>query len=522
MIVQRVLGALRREQRSAQPVGAMEWGGWWGQRSAAGVAVTPDTALAVATVQACVTLIARSLASVPLVLYRKTANGGRVEAVEHPLYPLLHDLANPVQTAFDVRQTLFAGVLLYGNSYAEIEWDTDGYPLALWPLAPDRVNVFELPGRQLAYTYQELNGKTRPIPAWQMHHLRGLATWGWVGLSPLRAANAIGLAMATEEFGSRFFAEGAHPSIVLTHPAKLTPEAMKNLRASFEQQWSGLNNAHRIAVVGEGVKPEPMRIPPNESQMLETRAFQVEEICRIFNVAPGLVGAANTQTYASAEQDLIRFRELCLGPWAEAEEKAIHRDLLTADERTTYFAQHKLSKLQATDLKTRYESHQIAVLSGLETPNERRALEDLNPIEGGDKLWMPLNMAPAVAVAKNALQPESQPDAPANDSSDDEPADDEPADDTVQRLWAQDVQRRLANRIANDVRQQGAKAMRSGGRLALSEWGEGMQIEWRQAGEEMLAPLTATGANMSADVATWVVSSYQAAVRNLIEGHDGN
>jgi HK97 family phage portal protein len=508
----------RPEQRAALPVADPDWDNWIGVRTSAGVQVTPDAAMQVATVLACVSLIAGSLASVPLVLYRKTTNGRREPAEEHPLYPLLHDQANPVQTAFDVRQMLFAAVLLYGNAYAEIEWNAAGYPVALWPLAPDRVRVWQTGNRQLFYTYQNDQGRTDRLPAWRVHHLRGLATAGWVGVSPLRAANAIGLAIATEEFGSRFFGDGAHPSLVLTHPGKLTPEAMKNLRASFEQQWGGLNNAHRVAVVGEGVKPEPMRIPPNESQMLETRGFQVEEICRIFNVAPGLVGAANTQTYASAEQDLIRFRELCLGPWAEAEEKAVARDMLTASERKSYFVQHKLSKLQATDLKTRYESHQIAVLSGLETPNERRQLEDLNPIDGGDLLWMPLNMAPAAAVAANAQQPEphTEPLAADDKADDKQPAgDDDTPDDTVRALWIADVQQRLANRIANDVRQAGGKALRNGGRVALSEWGENMQIEWRQAGEEMLKIVP--DAEL-ATVAAWVPAAYQDAVRNLIHG----
>ncbi len=475
--------------------------------------VTPDAALGVTTVMACVTLIARSLASVPLVLYRREGETGRQPAVAHPLYPLLHDLANPLLTAFDVRQTLFAAVLLYGNAYAEIEWGSDGYPVALWPLAPDSVELWVTPRREIFYKVRNAIGKQEPYAQYQIHHLRGLMTEGYLGISPLRAANAIGLAMATEQFGSRFFGQGAHPSIVLSHPGRLTPDAVTNLRRSFEQQWSGSTNSHRIAVVGEGVKPEPMRTPPNEAQMLETRAFQVQEICRIFNVSPGLVGAAETQTYASAEQDMLRFRELTLGPWAEAEEKCIHRDLLTPTEQRTYFAQHKLSKLQATDLKTRYESHQIAVLSGLETPNERRQLEDLNPISGGDDLWMPLNMGLASVVAKQATEP-----PPAETEGDDGDTQTDSTSEEMARAWVADVQRRLCARIENDVRQQGAKALRNGGRLALSEWGETQQVDWRHAGEEMLAPVAAAGPAPAADVAAWVAGAYQASVKGLIDG----
>ena len=506
-LVRKLTGA---DTRAALPAQNPDWGDWLGVRAPSGVTVTPDAALGVTTVMACVTLIARSLASVPLVLYRREGETGRQPAVTHPLYPILHDLANPLLTAFDVRQTLFAAVLLYGNGYAEIEWGSDGYPVALWPLPPDRVQLWITPRREIYYTVQTDDGRTERMPQYRIHHLRGLMTQGYLGISPLRAANAIGLAMATEQFGSKFFGQGAHPSIVLSHPGSLKPEAATNLRRSFEQQWSGMGNAQRVAVVGENVKVDPIRIPPNEAQMLETRAFQVQEICRIFNVSPGLVGAAETQTYASAEQDMLRFRELTLGPWAEAEEKCIHRDLLTPTEQSTYFAQHKLSKLQATDLKTRYESHQIAVLSGLETPNERRQLEDMNPIEGGDNLWMPLNMALASQVAKQAAEPVAE--ETQNDQTDQ-------TDDTgeeLARAWVADVQRRLTARIENDVRQQGAKALRNGGRLALSEWGETQQMDWRRAGEEMLAPVLAAGPAPAVDVAAWVGAAYQASVKGLI------
>ena len=537
-LIRKLTGA---DTRAALPAQNPDWGDWLGVRAPSGVTVTPDAALGVTTVMACVTLIARSLASVPLVLYRREGETGRHPAITHPLYPILHDLANPLLTAFDVRQTLFAAVLLYGNGYAEIEWGSDGYPVALWPLPPDRVQLWITPRREIYYTVQTDDGRTKRMPQYRIHHLRGLMTQGYLGISPLRAANAIGLAMATEQFGSKFFGQGAHPSIVLSHPGSLKPEAATNLRRSFEQQWSGMGNAQRVAVVGENVKVEPIRIPPNEAQMLETRAFQVQEICRIFNVSPGLVGAAETQTYASAEQDMLRFRELTLGPWAEAEEKCIHRDLLTPTEQNTYFAQHKLSKLQATDLKTRYESHQIAVLSGLETPNERRQLEDMNPIEGGDNLWMPLNMALASQVAKQAAEPvaeETQNDqtddtgetppsvaAPVKAAVDEE----EPHAETqrssdaaiVVAAWIGDVRHRLEARITNDVRQQGAKALRHGGRAALSEWGETQQVDWRQAGMYMMQPLVDASDGLSPilTVAEWVQTAYQNAVRRLIDGN---
>ena len=515
-LIRTLTGQERRQAMTGMSASNLDW--LIGSRSAAGVEVTPNGALASTTVMACVNLIARSLASVPLVLYRRQDDQAATPATDHPLYPLLSEMANPLQTAMEVRETLFANVLLYGNGYAEIEWGADGYPVALWPLAADRVGLEISRDKTLTYTYYSDDFGMVRIPGYRVHHLRGLATSGLLGISPIRAAmNAVGLALATEQFGGRYFSEGAAPSMVLSHPAKLTPEAMRNLRASFENQWAGLSNAHRVAVVAEGVKPESFSIRADEAQFLETRAFQVAEICRIFNVSPGLVGAAETQTYASAEQDMIRFRELTLGPWAEALEKRIAADLLLPAERAAYFAQHKLAKLQATDLRTRYETYNVAKQAGILTTNEIRRMEDYNPVAGGDELWMPLNMAPASVVAAQAAESnaKAQGSGDAEDQQDDQPDDNQ--DDASRALleaWAADVRRRLDARIANDVRQSGGRALRQGGRLGLSDWGEGQMHGWRMAGEEMLAAVPG-GAG---DVAAWVTGAYQAAAAQLIAG----
>ena len=527
-LLARAFGRKKEQRATPMPVQPEAWGDFIGLRSAAGVNVTPMEALQISTVLSCVTLIARSLASVPLVLYRRTANDGRTPAEDHPLYSILLDLANPLQTAFDVRQMLFASTLLYGNGYAEIEWSPDGYPVALWPLPPEQVQMYATSDRQVIYRVSGdvfgVSTQVRWIPDWRMHHLRGLAVQGLVGLSPLRAANAVGLALATEEFGARYFGDGAHPSIVLSHPAKLSAEAVRNLRASFEMQWSGMNNAHRVAVVGEGVKPEAMRIAPNESQFLETRAFQVAEICRIFNVSPGLVGATETQTYASAEQDLIRFRELTLKPWADNHTKALKKDCLMADERAEYFADYVLSDLQMTDLKTRYEAHQIGILTGFKTPNEARAIENMNPLPGGDALLRSLNMASAGEEVPGDAQADEGESGSEGEAERGRGGAGVSAMALLEQAglaadltnaWVADVQARLEARIANDVRQGGAKALRAGGLMQLGEWGEEMITEWRQAGEAILAPLRGVRPGAEPNVGEWVMSAYQAGIKEL-------
>ncbi|MBK8799612.1 MAG: phage portal protein [Anaerolineales bacterium] len=215
---------------------------------------------------------------------------------------------------------------------------------------------------------------------------------------------------------------------------------------------------------------------------------------------------------------MIRFRELTLGPWAEAHEKTILRDLLTPEERNRYFAKYRLDKLQATDLKTRYETYSISKTAGIHTTNEIRAMEDLNPVEGGDMLWMPLNMAPADQVAKGA-------------QTDSAPTNNDPADDGDNQVDTQrallplvdDAQRRITARIANDVRQNGTKALRGGGRSQLSDWVHDTYADWRQAANDMLAPADQVarllGVNLAADPARWIDDAVHAAVGELTNGN---
>lgn len=449
--------------------------------SAAGVPVTVDGSLQLASVLGAVLLIAESLASVPLSLYERLPGGGRRLRDDHPLHRLLHDLANPLQTAFDVRAQTLAHRLLYGNSYCEIEYSDDGFPVALWPLDPQRVGVVAMEDRSLAYTYWSDSYGGLALPARRVHHQRGLAMRGFVGLSPIRTAmNAVGIGLAMEEFGARYFVNGAAPSVVLSHPAKLGPEAVKNLRASFEMQWAGLNNAHRIAVVGEGVKPELMTVPIAESQFLQSRQFQVKEIARIFRTPPGLLGETETATYASAEQEVLRFRELTLGPWAERAEKEIYRDLLSDSEQRTFFAQHTMAKLQATDLKARYETYQISKNIGILTTNEIREMEDRNPVSDGDVLWMPVNMAPAdqIAAGRGGIAGNGQGRSETDGGN-------------LADAWLREIEGRLRGRVANDVRQGGARALRLGGADGLAGWLVSRRAGWLDAGREMLAPLLA-------------------------------
>lgn len=396
-LIRRWLGESRQEQRALAPSSLALLGGV----SATGVSVSEEGALHNTAVLACVRLLANSTAMLPLPVYRRIKRG-KAREYSHPLYPLLQDQANPEMSAFELRRWLMVGTLLWGNGFAEIEWSESGQVVALWPLRPDQMGV-ERRGGALIYHYWLPTGGHVELPAYRVLHLRGLTGDGLLGYSVIRELmrESVGLGLATQEFGARFFGNGARPGIVLTHPGQLSDKAMANLKASWASTHEGLSNAHRLRILEEGMKVETIGIPPDEAQFLETRKFQVTEIARAFGVPPHMVGDLDRATFSNIEHQGIEFGQYSLYPHLAQIEQAINNKCLTADERRYLFVEHVTAALVRTDIKTRYEAHQIAVQNGWMTRNEVRALENLNAVEGGDTFLIPMNMqlvAPGAAL----------------------------------------------------------------------------------------------------------------------------
>lgn len=515
--------------RGAPAVEGRSWDGAMieallGGRSVAGPTVAPGNALTSSTVYACVQVLAGSVAQMPLKLYRRMERGKEV-AVDHPLYYLLHDRPNPEMSAFVFKEALMGHVLTWGNAYAEIEWGADGYPVALWPLLPDRMEVKRI-GGQLVYEYKPDHVRTVALPAWRVLHIPGLSFDGLVGYSPIKLQmETLGGERAQAEFGWRFFANGARPGVVLTHPGKLSTEAAGRIRASWNDMYSGVGNAHRAAVLEEGMGIETLGIPPEEAQFLQTRTYTKREIAAFYRVPPQMIGDLENATYASAEQFSRDFVVFSLGEWLARWEQQIALRCLVGPESRELFPQFVRDALVITQTGERFTAYATGIQSGVLTPNEARDKENLNPLPGGDVLLLPLNMAPAESVDAS------------EDMSDDNDADEQDGPDAeAQRAqrerreeegknevsalldaWISDVRARLAARIANDVRQGGAKAQRNGGRLGLQEWGTEQMHDWRMAGEAMLASVPGADAGAVGD---WVASAYQAAVKELITDGD--
>ena len=357
--------------------------------SASGKTVNERTAMQTTVVYACVRILAETIASLPLNVYRSMDNG-KEKAIDHQLYYLLHDEPNPEMTSFVFRETLMSHLLLWGNAYAQIIRDGRGKVIALYPLMPDRMSVERTTDGQLIYVYRKDAGYVVLRPE-DVLHIPGLGFDGLVGYSPIAMAkNAIGMAIATEEYGAKFFANGANPGGVLEHPGVVKDPA--RIRESWNAVYQGSGNAHRVAVLEEGMKFQSIGIPPEQAQFLETRKFQTEEICRIFRVPPHLVANLDKATFSNIEHQSISFVVHTIRPWLVRLEQGMNKALLSRSEKGQYFVGFVVDGLLRGDYTSRMQGYAVGIQNGFFSPNDVRALENMNAIEHGDIYAMNGNM----------------------------------------------------------------------------------------------------------------------------------
>jgi len=281
-------------------------------------------------------------------------------------------------------------LLLWGNSYAQIIRDKRGNILSLHPLLPSRVTVSKNNGERV-FNYTNDTGQTFNLNREQVFHITGIGYDGLTGLSPISAAReAIGLAKATEIYGNKFFANGARPGGILEHPGQLKdPE---KVRKSWEAVYKGADNSHKIAVLEEGMKYHDTGLPQRDAQFLETRQFQLNEICRIFRVPPHLVADLSRSTFSNIEHQSINYVVHTLRPWMVRFEQAVNLQLLNEHERGEYFSKFNVDALLRGDFTTRMRGYSIGIQNGFMSPNCVRELEDMNPIENGDIFMVNGNM----------------------------------------------------------------------------------------------------------------------------------
>ena len=380
-LLTRIANAIGYEKRDM--AGDPYWGNFGAMRTPGNA--TPYTAQSVSAVFACVSAIAETTASLPLILYRRKGGDDREVASDHPLYKVLHDMANPQQTALEAREYLQACVLLRGNGFARIVRGTDGQVRELWPMSPDKVTVLRV-GDSIAYDCITNSGKVARLLDYEVLHLRHrLDDNGVMGISPIAAARGVvELAMAENEHGVSTFTNGAKLLGVLKFPGKLTPDQRNVLKNSWSSQYSGGGNAGRTAILEEGVDFSPVSMTLEDSEWIAARQFSVEEVARLFRVPPTIIGDLRHGNYSNSVELARQFVTMSLRRHLVAWEQSIAKQLLTEAGRRTYFAEHAVEGLLRGDATNRADFYTKGIDAGWLLPSEARRLENLPVIEGID------------------------------------------------------------------------------------------------------------------------------------------
>ena len=370
--------------------------------SSSGKHVNERSAMQMTAVYSCVRILSEAVAGLPLHLYQYTADGGKAKALDHPLYRLLHDEPNPEMTSFIFRETLMTHLLLWGNAYAQIIRNGKGEVLGLYPLMPAKMTVDRDARGELFYRYLRTTedspslGKAETVylDPHDVLHISGLGFDGLVGYSPIAMArNAIGMAIACEEYGAKFFANGASPGGVLEHPGTIRDPA--KVRESWNSVYQGSGNSHRICVLEEGMKFQPIAISNEQAQFLETRKFQINEIARIFRVPPHMVGDLEKSSFSNIEEQSLEFVKYTLGPWVIRWEQALARALFSEAEKPRMFFKFNVDGLLRGDYVSRMNGYATGRQNGWMSANDIRSLENLDPIpedEGGNLFLVNGNM----------------------------------------------------------------------------------------------------------------------------------
>jgi HK97 family phage portal protein len=374
----------KREKRSAS-IADPATGQLFGiETTTSGQVVTAETAESLAAVYACVSTIAETIGSLPLIIYKRS-DTGRERAPEHALYKLLHDAPNGIQTALEFRETLTAHMLLRGNGYAEVLFDGAGRVRELKPIHPTRVTVLKLSNGRLAYDVQDDNGRMRRLLQEEMFHLRDRSDNGLTGKSRISVAReTLGLALAEREHGTRTFANGTKLSGALKLAGVMDDTALTRLRTSWQTQYAGGPNASKVAILENGMEFQPFSMSLEDAEWIAARQLSVQEIARLFRVPPVMIGDLTHANYSNSVEMNRWFVTHSLRRHLVAWEQAISTQLLSEDGRRAYFPEHNVEGLLRGDSANRAAFYASGITAGWLLPSEARHLENLPTVEGID------------------------------------------------------------------------------------------------------------------------------------------
>lgn len=365
------------------------------RETASGVMVDEDTAMRYTALFACVRILAETIASLPLPLFRRTADGGKEKATDNPLFQLLHDKPNDEQTSFEWREMMQGHAGLWGNAYSAIDENGRGEPSKLIPLDPSSTRPSRRPDGRLIYEAHPGGGEMVVFPAERILHIKWMSQDGIVGITPIELyREAIGLGLAAEEFTSRFFSNDASPTGVLSHPGELKGQAHQNLKDSIDKQTKGLRKAFKYLILEEGMQWTQIGIPAKDAELINTRKMQIQEIARIYRMQPHKIGVLDDATFSNIEEQNIEHVVDTIRPWAVRWEQALNMKLISDRDRLSLFFEFNLEGLLRGNSQQRSSFYQILWQMGVLSGNDIASMENLNPFEGGDKRFVPLNFIP--------------------------------------------------------------------------------------------------------------------------------
>lgn len=460
-----------------------------GSQSYAGENVSPETALTVPTVLACLTVLAEDISSLPLILYRRLERG-KERATDNPYYALLHDAPNPEHTAMVFRELLVGHLLAWGNSFSQIITDGRGRAVELWPLHPGRMEVGRENGRK-KYLYTSVDNKKIAFRTEQILHIPAFGYDGLTGYSKISLArNAIGLSIAAQKYGSKFFKNDARPAIAIKLKNSLkTKESQDAFRSSWNQIYQGGENAWKVGLLEEGAEIQEIGIPPEDAQFIETQKWTVADMSRVFRIPPHMIGDVERSTSwgSGIEQQELGYLNHTLRPWLTRIEQQFNKDLLLSAERGQgLFYEHLTDGMLRTDTAARYQAYASAITNGWMTRNEARERENFNVLPDLDEPLVPLNMS-------KASEPDQSPDGKPVDSK--------------TRGFVLDAARRILRREVNELIDAQKRWLEKGKADKFNAWLE--QFYKRDHAQFILKTLEPLGADVEQVVGNYCLRNGQ-------------
>lgn len=368
------------EKRSYDPAIAYPW-----MPTSSGVILSEEGALAVSAVYACINKISSTIASLDVDLLQMDGEQ-KSRDTDHIAYTLVSSEPNEFMGAYHFWVNIISDALMHGGGYAMIKRDQNGRPTSLMLVPPDQIKAKDLNGRRI-YLYRD-NEEA-------LFNDDVLAIECFRGISPINEhLENIGLSYAAQKYGASFFGSGGNMSGVLMTDKTLSDDQYRRLSSTWDQKYHGLNASHATAILEAGLKYERVGIPPETAQALQTRKYQVEEICRIFNVPPSLIQMSSDVKYSNVEQQDLFFSKHTIHPWLVNIEQELRRKLLLPQERSKYQFKFSMISLMRGDMAARAEYYQTLISSGVLSINEVRSLEDRNSIPSGDTHLVQVNQLP--------------------------------------------------------------------------------------------------------------------------------